>query len=55
MRLKEWLQIGRAQTYPADWLLVIVPFLHGRVDVVEGVLLSLFMWFVHLMSFGHIL
>ncbi|GAH20774.1 unnamed protein product, partial [marine sediment metagenome] len=28
----DYLRLGRAQTYPADWLLVLVPFLTG-VDV----------------------
>jgi len=53
VKIREWLQIGRAQTYPADWLLVIVPFLHGRSDIGQAVALSIIMWFAHLLTFGH--
>jgi len=53
IRIKEWLQIGRAQTFPADWLLVIVPFLHGRFDFFQALVLSILMWFSHILSFGH--
>lgn len=51
-RVVDWLRLGRAQTYPADWLLVLVPFLHGGVDLTQAAILSVFMWFVHLVSFG---
>lgn len=52
MSLRSWLQIGRIQTYPADWLLVMVPFLHGRLDLLQALILSILMWFAHLLSFG---
>jgi len=51
--LKEWLQLGRAQTYPASWLLVVAPLLHGRSDPVQVFVLSLLMWFAHILTFGH--
>lgn len=52
-KFKDWLRIGRAQTYPADWLLVLIPFLHGRPDVFQGFILSVVMWFGHVLTFGH--
>lgn len=52
MNLKDWLRIGRIQTYPADWLLVIVPFLHGYSNLFQALILTIFMWFVHFASFA---
>ena len=52
MKLREWLKIGRAQTWPADWLLVIVPFLHGNLNFLHATILSVLMWFAHIFSFG---
>lgn len=52
-KFKDWLRIGRAQTYPADWLLVLVPFLCGRSDMFQGFILSVIMWFGHVLTFGH--
>jgi len=51
-KMVEWLQLGRAQTFPADWLLVIVPFAHGQPDLFPVLLLTVFMWFVHFVSFA---
>lgn len=48
-----YLRIGRVQTYPADWLLVLVPFLSdSNSDLLRVLILSVFMFFVHLTSFG---
>ena len=53
MGVKDLLRLGRAQTYPADWLLVLVPFLTGAdVPLIRVVALSVFMFFVHIISFG---
>jgi len=53
MKLKYWLQLGRAQTYPADWLLVLVPMLYGdRATLLQALAMSVFMFFVHIISFG---
>jgi len=51
-KLKAYLQLGRAQTFPADWLLVVVPFLHGNPSLLSFFILTLFMWFTHIISFG---
>lgn len=51
-KILDWLRLGRAQTYPADWLLVLTPFLHGGVKLGQAIVLSVFMWLVHLVSFG---
>lgn len=51
--IKNYLRLGRAQTYPADWLLVLVPFLTGvDVPLIRVFALSVFMFFVHIISFG---
>ena len=51
--IKNYLRLGRAQTYPADWLLVLVPYMAGaHVSMDSVVILSLFMFFVHIISFG---
>jgi len=51
--IKNYLRLGRAQTYPADWLLVLVPFMAGTgVSMDAVVILSIFMFFVHIISFG---
>jgi len=48
-----YLRLGRAQTYPADWLLVLVPFLTGvDVPLIRVVAMSVFMFFIHIISFG---
>jgi hypothetical protein len=52
MGVRDWLRLCRAQTWPADWLLVLVPFLTGSASLARALLLSVFMWFVHLVSFG---
>lgn len=52
MKILDWLRLGRAQTYPADWLLVIVPFLHGHSNLFQALILTMFMWFVHFASFA---
>lgn len=51
-RLKAYLQLGRAQTFPADWLLVMVPFLHAGFNLVHFVILSVMMFFIHWATFG---
>ncbi len=49
----DYLRLGRAQTYPADWLLVLVPFLTGvDVPLIRVIALSVFMFLVHIISFG---
>ncbi|GAH69804.1 unnamed protein product, partial [marine sediment metagenome] len=49
----DYLRLGRAQTYPADWLLVLVPFLTGvDVPLIRVIAMSVFMFFVHIISFG---
>lgn len=49
----DYLRLGRAQTYPADWLLVLVPFLTGAdVPLIRVIAMSVFMFFVHIISFG---
>jgi hypothetical protein len=53
VKLSDFLRIGRAQTFPASWLLVLVPFLCGRMDLAQALILTLLMWFTHLISFGH--
>jgi len=53
LKVKEYLQIGRAQTFSADWLLVIVAFLCGRFNVPQALLLTVILWFGHLLTFGH--
>ena len=51
--IKNYLRLGRAQTYPADWLLVLVPFLTGvDVPLVRVAAMSVFMFFIHIISFG---
>lgn len=51
--IKNYLRLGRAQTYPADCLLALVPFLTGvDVPLIRVVALSVFMFFVHIISFG---
>jgi 4-hydroxybenzoate polyprenyltransferase len=52
-KILDYLRIGRVQTFPADWLLTLTPFLYGRLNLVQAVLLSIFIWFVHFASFGH--
>jgi len=48
-----YLRLGRAQTYPADWLLVLVPFLTGvHVPLIRVAAISVFMFFIHIVSFG---
>lgn len=51
-RLKAWLQLGRAQTYPADLLLVMVPFMMGSPNLLQILTVSVLMFFVHWSSFG---
>jgi 4-hydroxybenzoate polyprenyltransferase len=51
-KILDYLRIGRAQTYPADLFLVLVPFLHGRLDLIQAIVLSVMVWFGHLLSFG---
>jgi len=51
-KILDYLRIGRAQTYPADLFLVLVPFLHGRLDLIQAAVLSVMVWFTHLLSFG---
>jgi len=51
-RLISWLQLGRAQTYPADLLLVMVPFLVGFPDPFQILTLAILMFFIHWSSFG---
>jgi hypothetical protein len=52
-KILDYLRIGRVQTFPADWLLTLTPFLYGRLNLVQATLLSIFIWFVHFSSFGH--
>jgi len=52
-KILDYLRIGRVQTFPADWLLTLTPFLYGRLNLVQAVLLSIFIWFVHFASFGN--
>ena len=49
----DYCRIGRAQTFPATWLLVLVPFLHGISDFFYVLVLTVLMWFTHVLSFGH--
>lgn len=51
-KAKAYLQLGRAQTYPADWLLVMTPFLAGFPDLGQILILSVLMFFIHWASFG---
>lgn len=51
-QILNYLRLGRAQTFPADWLLVLVPFLHGGASWWHVCIISVFMWFVHIASFG---
>lgn len=51
-KIISWLQLGRMHTFPADWLLVIVPFLHGHSNLFQALILTIFMWFVHFASFS---
>jgi len=53
IQYREWLRFGRAQTFPACWLLVIVPFLNGQPDITKVLILTIFMWCAHILSFGH--
>lgn len=51
--IRNYLRLGRAQTYPADWLLVLVPFLTGvQVSLIRVATMSVFMFFIHIISFG---
>ena len=51
--IRNYLRLGRAQTYPADWLLVLVPFLTGvHVPLIRVATISVFMFFIHIVSFG---
>jgi len=50
---KNWLQLGRAQTWPATFLLIMTPFLQGQFTFIGMLALVLFTWFVHFASFGH--
>ena len=51
--IKNYLRLGRAQTWPADLLLVLVPFLTGvDVPLIRVVAMSVFMFFIHIISFG---
>jgi hypothetical protein len=52
-KVLDYLRIGRVQTFPADWLLVLTPLLCGRSDLAQALLLSIFMWLAHFASFGH--
>jgi len=47
-----YLQLGRSHTYPADWLLCIVPFLAGGLDLFRFFVISVVMFFVHWVGFG---
>ena len=51
--IKNYLRLGRAQTVPADWLLVLVPFLTGAyVPLMRVIAMSVFMFLIHIISFG---
>jgi 4-hydroxybenzoate polyprenyltransferase len=48
-----YLRLGRAQTYPADWLLVLLPFLTGvQMPLLRVAAMSVFMFLLHIVSFG---
>lgn len=51
-RIRAYLQLGRAQTYPADTLLVVAPLAFGGVDLVKLLVMAALMFPVHWMSFG---
>lgn len=52
-KVLDYLRIGRVQTFPADWLLVLTPFLYGRGNLTQAFILSVLIWFTHALSFGH--
>jgi len=53
--IRDWLQLFRAHTAPATILLIIIPFLvgGGKLFSLNGLLVLLFAWASHLVSFGH--
>jgi len=51
--VKEWLQVGRAQTWPATFLLVMTPLLTGNCSFLQIVIIGALTWLIHVTSFGH--
>lgn len=55
VHMKSWLQLGRAQTFPASLMLVMVFFLLGGGELFSWFGLALFswVWLSHVLTFGH--
>ena len=51
-KILDYLRLGRAHTYPADWLLVIIPFMYGGWNIFQVLILSVMMFGVHWSGFG---
>lgn len=51
--IRDWLRLFRAQTAPATLLLVLTPYLTGKYEWFQPLLLGCFAILVHYFSFGH--